>query len=247
VIAWLSHHLPQSDGTLVGGAEMTDQKLLDVAPTDVCVIHASEWQKAMDYEHVIITGTDLLSSRAMSELSKKKPVVAVHHKQTRSYDRANLISSASTLICRSPRHLEIELEWTAPAASSWVSAPLDISELSTQTPKENFALWAARLHEQKGPREALAWSTEEEIPLLMLHGKDRATVLRMMAKAKYFVFLPNDFDAEPRSVIEAVLSGCEVVTNELAGITSVPNWRNPAVLTDLVDKASQRFWELALP
>jgi hypothetical protein len=182
----------------------------------------------------------------MSELSEKKPVVAVHHKQTRSPARASLINSASTLICRSPRHLEIELEWTSPASASWVSAPLDTSEFSSDNPKENFALWAARFHDQKGPNEALLWSTEQEIPLLMLHDKPRKTVLQAMSRAKYFVFLPNGFDAEPRSVIEAVLSGCEVVTNDLAGITSIPDWRNPETLKDLVEKAGERFWQLAL-
>jgi hypothetical protein len=225
---------------------MTDQKLLEIGPADVSVITPEQWEAALDFEKVIITGTDLLSVRAMSELAKKSPVVAVHHKQTRSPARANLIDSASTLICRSPRHLEIELEWTSPASSSWVTAPLDISEFGTSNPKENFALWAARLHDQKGPSEALSWSTKEEIPLLMLHNKPRGVVLEAMSRAKYFVFLPNGFDAEPRSIIEAVLSGCEVVTNDLAGITSIPDWRNPETLQQLVQNSGDRFWELAL-
>jgi hypothetical protein len=80
----------------------------------------------------------------------------------------------------------------------------------------------------------------------MLHDRPREQVLEAMSRAKYFVFLPNDFDAEPRAVIEAVLSGCEIVTNENAGITSIPDWRNPETLSELVEKAGERFWELAL-
>jgi hypothetical protein len=64
-----------------------------------------------------------------------------------------------------------------------------------------------------------------------------------MSRAKHFVFLPQGFDAEPRAVIEAVLSGCQIHTNELAGITSVPNWQDPDTLTNLVTNSKELFWE----
>jgi hypothetical protein len=80
----------------------------------------------------------------------------------------------------------------------------------------------------------------------MMYDKTRAEVLEAMSRAKDFVFLPTGFDAEPRVVIEAVLSGCQVHTNELAGITSVPNWRDPEVLTELVAGAKQLFWDRIL-
>lgn len=246
MIAWISHHLPQPDGSLIGGAEMTDQKLLDIAPVQVSIFSPNDWEQAMDYDRIIITGTDLLSDEAMSKLSSKKPVVAIHHKQTRTEVRASLIDSSSMLICRSPRHLEIELEWTSPTQSSWVSAPLDRSEFSPSKRKEDFALWAARLHQQKGPNEAMEWAQQNKVPLLMMHNKERSVVLEAMSRAKYFVFLPNDFDAEPRAVIEAVLSGCEIITNENAGVSSIPDWRNPETLSELVDNAGDRFWQLAL-
>jgi hypothetical protein len=246
VIAWISHHLPENfGGKLVGGAEMTDATLLADAPVEVQTFMPQDWKQALDYDEIVITGTDLLTEFAMSQLAKKNPVVAVHHQQTQNEHRAELFNKAKVLICRSPRHLELELSWTTPKASTWVTAPLDISEI-TQKPKEDFALWAARLHHQKGPEEAKAWANREGIPLVMMHDKPRSEVLETMSRAKHFVFLPNGFDAEPRSVIEAVLSGCEVITNELAGITSVSNWRDPQVLTNLVTNAKERFWNIAL-
>jgi hypothetical protein len=245
VIAWLSHHLPDPDGKLIGGAEMTDQTLLTDAPTDYTIIKPENWQQALEFDKIVITGTDLLSPFAMTQLARRKPIVAVHHLQTRTEERAELISSASTLICRTPRHLELELEWTKPKASTWVTAPLDITEIS-QKPKESFALWAARMHPQKGPVEAQVWADQQGLPLVMMTDKPRAEVLETMSRASHFVFLPNGFDAEPRAVIEAVLSGCQVHTNELAGITSVPNWRDPQVLTDLVNNSKERFWQIVL-
>jgi hypothetical protein len=126
-----------------------------------------------------------------------------------------------------------------------VVSPLDTSEF-TIAPKQNFALWAARYHPQKGPDEAKLWAQANNLPLIMMYDKTRTEVLETMSRAKHFVFLPNGFDAEPRVIIEAVLSGCEVHTNDLAGITSIPNWREPEVLTKLVESSSDLFWETVL-
>ena len=245
MIAWVSHHLPDAEGKLIGGAEMTDQTFLDDAPTEITIISPENWKQALDFDKIVITGTDLLSPFAMTQLSKRNPVVAIHHLQTRTEERAELLSSASTLICRTPKHLELELSWTNPQKSAWVLSPLDPNQFTIK-PKENFALWAARLHPQKGPMEAMQWAAEMSIPLLMKYNKPRAEVLEAMSRASHFVFLPNGFDAEPRAVIEAILSGCQVHTNELAGISSVPNWRDPEVLRELVIGAKAKFWDRVL-
>lgn len=246
MIAWISHHLPEFwQGKLVGGAEMTDATLLEDAPVEVKTFLPSQWREALEFDKIVITGTDLLDTEAMTELAKKEPVVAVHHLQTRSPERANLFNSAKVLICRTPKHLELELEWTNPKASTWVVSPLDPTQF-TAKPKEDFALWAARWHPQKGPEQAIQWAQQENLKLIMMTDKPRAEVLETMSRAKYFVFLPQGFDAEPRSVVEAVLSGCQVHTNDLAGISSIPNWRDPQVLTELVTNAKERFWQIVL-
>ena len=244
MIAWVSHHLP-IDGKLIGGAEMSDDTLLKDPPVKLDIITPDRWKEAMSYDKVIITGTDLLSPYAMNQLARKKPVVAVRHLQTRTLERAMLINAAKVLIAQTPRHLELELSWTKPQKSTWILSSLDPSEMSVK-PKENFALWAARMHPQKGPDEAQAWADEQGIPLVMMTGKPRAEVLETMSRAKHFVLLPNAFDGEPRVIIEAVLSGCEVHTNDHAGITSVPNWRDPDTLTELITNAKDLFWETAL-
>jgi hypothetical protein len=246
MIAWISHHLPENfGGKLVGGAEMTDATLLANAPVEVKTFLPHQWKEAMDYEQIVITGTDLLSPYAMLQLAKKNPVVAIHHEQTHNEHRATLINSSRLFMARTPRHLEIELAWTQPKVSTWVTSPIDITEI-TQKPKEDFALWAARMHNQKGPKEAQAWADQREIPLVMLTDRPRSEVLETMSRAKHFVFLPNNFDAEPRAVIEAVLSGCQVHTNELAGISSIPKWQDRDVMTELVTGATKLFWDRIL-
>ena len=245
MIAWISHHVPDHTGKLVGGAEMTDATLLADAPVEVKTLLPQDWKQAMDFDQVVITGTDLLSPWAMLQLAKKNPVIAVHHQQTQNEHRATLLSSAKTLICHSPKHLELELAWTNPKSSTWILSPHDPS-LFTSKPKEEFALWAARMHHQKGPEEAKQWANQRGIPLVLMHNNTRAEVLETMSRAKHFVFLPNGFDAEPRTIIEAVLSGCEVHSNELAGITSIPNWHNPETMANLVSNSKELFWSTVL-
>jgi hypothetical protein len=246
VIAWISHHLPEHFvNRALGGAEMTDATLLEDAPVQVKTFMPQDWQQALDFDEIIITGTDLLTTEAMLQLAKKNPVVAIHHQQVQDPARAELFHKAKVLICRTPKHLELESAWTQPKASTWVVSPLDPTEI-TSKPKEDFAFWAARWHDQKGPKQAIEWAAAQNFKLIMMHDQPRAEVLETMSRAKHFVFLPNGFDAEPRVVIEAVLSGCQVHTNELSGITSVPNWRDPEVLTELVSNAKERFWQIAL-
>ena len=224
---------------------MSDAILLQDPPVDVMVFNPNNWEGALDFDQVVITGTDALDPWAMTQLAKKKPAVLVHHQQTRTKYRANLISNAKVFLARTPRHLEIEKEWTQPKKSSWVLSPLDVNEFTIK-PKLDFALWAARWHYQKGPDQAIKWAEERKLKLLMFRDKPRSEVLEAMSIAKYFVFLPNGFDAEPRAIIEAVMSGCEVHTNELAGITSIPNWRKPEVLEELVKNSKRLFWEAVL-
>jgi hypothetical protein len=102
------------------------------------------------------------------------------------------------------------------------------------------------MHTQKGPAEAITWASTNGIPLEMMHDKPRSEVLEAMSRAKHFVFLPNGFDAEPRTIIEAVLSGCEVHTNDLAGISSIPNWRDPETMANLVSNSKELFWQTVL-
>jgi hypothetical protein len=43
-------------------------------------------------------------------------------------------------------------------------------------------------------------------------------------------------------VMEAVLSGCTVRTNDNVGITSYEHWDDPQWLSDEIDSASEKFW-----
>jgi len=254
-IAWVTHHLPRDTdsanpahlpGKYVGGAEMTDATLLEAAPLDVDLVPAWEWERALSADHVIVTGTDLLPDEAMTRLAVTKPTVFLHHQQPHSEARRQLINAARVLILHTPAHEAIERQWTQPQRVELVLSPMNPAECHIET-KQDHAVWAQRLHDLKGPLAARMWASENNIELKMLTNAPRAEVLDSLAVARWFVHLPLGFESESRATIEAVLSGCECITNDRVGITSVDGWQDAGRLSELVSTAAQTWWQVALP
>jgi hypothetical protein len=252
----VTHHLPRDTdspapwhlpGRFVGGAEMTDQAYIDAAPAGVEVARygPEQWQAALDADHIIVTGTDLLSDEAMMMLADRQPVVFLHHAPDRNAARKRLIDRSSLLLVHTPAHLKHELQWTTPRTIATVLSPMDPTECRVGV-KERFALWVNRMHPRKGPLAAKVWAAEQDIPLVMLSTAPRAEVLETMSRAEYFVHLPRALESESRATIEAVLSGCTVVANDNVGLTSLERWQDRSWLAEQVSHAGTRFWQLAL-
>jgi hypothetical protein len=257
-VAWVSHHLPREadaavpdywlPGKYAGGAEMTDAELLAAKPKDVEVIvhHPGHWEKALDADHIIITGTDFLTEEAMTILAAHNPTVFIHHQQNPSQARKNLLESARVLIVHTPAHEEVERKWCEPTRVEHVLSPINPDDCWVGEKIEQ-AIWAQRMHDLKGPQAAAMWAAKENIPLVRMSNKPRSEVLAAMAVSRYYVHLPLGFESESRATIEAVLSGCWVITNENVGFTSVPRWNERNHLIELLSQASRRWWEVALP
>jgi hypothetical protein len=252
-LAWVTHHLPRETdspheyhlpGKYVGGAEMTDATLRAAAPDgiQVVMIEPDYYEDALACDDIVITGTDALTEKAMNVLADREPAVFLHHEQTPSAARGYLLENARTVILHTPAHLERERRWCDPNNVQLVLSPLDPSECWSEKPKLDQAVWANRLHDLKGPRAAALWAAERDLPLVRLSNVPRHTVLQALAVSRYFVHLPIGFESESRATIEAVLSGCQVITNDNVGVTSVPGWDDPAQLADMVGQAAERWW-----
>jgi len=110
--------------------------------------------------------------------------------------------------------------------------------------KREFALWAARLHPLKGLNQAKFWAASAGFDLAIAYRSSREEVLNLMSFAEVFVHLPLNFESEGRAVMEAVISGCRIVTNKNVGLISVDGWDDPSRLKDMVDEAGTKFWEM---
>lgn len=108
----------------------------------------------------------------------------------------------------------------------------------TPLPKQNYALWAGRDHPQKGRIAARIWAQRNGMELRELTNVPRSTVLDAMSTASVFVYLPKSHDTIPRTLIEAELAGCRIVTNSHAGR------RDPGSIRDVLASHVSRFWDL---
>ena len=242
-VGWVTHHLPGVrgnpsllSGDFAGGAEMLDFDLVATAPDGVEVewIGPDDWEQAFDCDRVVVTGTDLLSEKAMAGLAELRPVVWVRHQQPRSDVRAHLFRMADPFVCMSDLHGQVESGWSgarAEVCNGWI----DLTGITPQ-PKENHALWAARDHPQKGRLAARMWASRNKVELRELSDVSRVEVLEAMMVARWFVFMPLRLDACPRTLIEAEAAGCAIVTNEFAGR------RQTGPLLEVMEQQRQRFW-----
>ncbi len=223
---------------------MSDAAYRDCAPpwAEIELIPATEWQRALGAERIVITGTDQLSEQAMVTLADENPMVFLHHEQTESPGRFALLNAADPLVVHTPAHMELELSWCEPRSVELVLSHFDTTECVNKE-KKNFALWAARNHPLKGLQQAKVWAYNFGIDLLAVSTLPREEVLVLMSQAEWFVHLPLNFESEGRAVMEAVLSGCQIHTSRNVGITSVEGWDDPSRLRELVDNAGVHFWE----
>lgn len=242
-IAWVTHHLPGHvdaswalPGEFAGGAEMCDAAMIARRPDgySVDLVPASDWELALNYDRIVITGTDQLSDAAMLALAERKPLVWVHHKQFQSEARACLFRRADPFVCMSKAHAEVEDAWAGTSAL-WNHGWFDPADITAKL-KDDHALWAARNHPQKGLISARIWAENNQIPLVEVTDAPRETVLLEMSEARWFVFLPKGFDACPRTLIEAEIAGCEIVTNNLAGR------RDPGDPVEVLNAQIGKFW-----
>jgi len=252
-LLWISHHLPSvSDGDewlrgdYRGGAEMSDAEYFADAPDDVDIwrIHPDQLVgvDVREFDRVLVTGTDLLSELQMQHLATFDPMVFVHHRQSRTFARKVLLESAQPFVCHTPAHLAVEQEWCDLSDTRLVLSAFNPDDCWIDH-KERFALWAARNHPLKGKNQAALWCAQNDLPFMAVSDLSRDEVLALMASAEWFVHLPLAFESECRSVMEAVLSGCKVETNNLVGVTSFERWRDAGWLADEIAGASDLFWE----
>jgi len=255
-VAWVTHHVGAGDpaqgwlpGEHRGGGEMTDADWRAAAPADVVVevVSPDRWAEALDADLVVVTGTDLLSEQALAALADRNPAVALHHRQTPSAGRQKLLEAASAVILHTPAHEGVERKWAALGRVEHVLSPMrpeDFPPPASQ--REPVALWASRDHPLKGRPLAESYARRQGWPFHPIVAQPRSAVLAAMAQAQWFIHLPLEFESEGRSVIEAVLSGCEVTANANVGVTSWPLWRDPAWMAEQTATAGERFWSAVL-
>jgi hypothetical protein len=259
-LGWYTHHVVKTpeigsegqdglfSGMFAGGAEMSDWEYQQQAPLDfdiqIVTPNTFDTHDIHQFDSIVVTGTDLFTDQQLNRLSMYDPFVFVHHLQTPRAGLNALISGSRLFATHTPAHMRRELSWAKPRKTAQVLSYFDTSKCHNHFDKKPMALWAARSHPLKGRLKAHAWALENDLPFLDLTNVDRSVVLDAMARVEWFVHLPLAFESECRAVMEAVLSGCKIKTNENVGITSVQDWDDADYLREMIDKAGDTFWRL---
>lgn len=239
-VAWIHNTVGTGSallpGEYAGGGEMADAGMIAHAPGDVTVTRfaASQWEQALGCDRIIVAATDQLTPQAMDALAARKPVVWVHHMQQPTAARARLFAAADPFVCMSREHAALESGWSG-APAVWNHGWIDPDDVAPGD-KADRALWAARNHPQKGLIGARIWAHTHGVELTEITDAPRADVLAAMAVHRWFVFLPKGFDSCPRTLIEAELAGCEIVTNDLTGR------RDPGDIREVLTAQPDKFW-----
>jgi hypothetical protein len=262
-IGWYTHHTetpstsltsalkPQDGlftGQFAGGAEMSDYEYRLQAPLgfDIQIVTPQTFDEfePSQFDSVIVTGTDAFTDIQLYELGNHEPFVFVHHLQTPRAGLNSLISGSRLFVTHTPAHMRRELSWAKPRKTAQVLSYFDTSKCYDHIDKKPWALWAARSHPLKGKLKAELWAAQAGYEFKALTDVPREQVLDAMARCEWFVHLPLAFESECRAVMEAVLSGCRIHTNENVGLTSVQDWQDADHLRHMIDKAGDTFWRL---
>lgn len=236
-VAWLSHQWPNADGTYVGGAEFIQHEMRKRAPDGVEIVECGprDIDVAMACDRIVLAGFEMLSESAVTRLDGNVNVLWLMSPPQEPL--RPVMESCRTMVWASDgMRQHYGWEKGVVLSGSW-----DTSVLPERVEKLDVAVWAARDVWHKGRDNARAWADERGIRLWEFSGRPRSEVLEAMAKARWFVHLPNDpFDPCPTTVIEAELLGCEIVVNDLVGRTPV---RGSAVRAHIEGNA-ETFWRL---
>lgn len=251
-VAWLSHQfaadrpLPARPGLLpgiyAGGAERSTEEMLAQAPDGVEVTRfrlPGGFGDLSGFDRVVVGATEALSPQAVKALIRYRPVLWVRSVQDERF--ARLFDAARLVVW--PSHEIVKHHPWFTGYYEVCPAPLDPSEVPRGVPKEDFALWAGRDHPQKGEAQARAWAIEQGVRLKVMKNAPRREVLGAMGRARWFVHLPQSPDPCPRTVIEAEIAGCEIVTNDLCGRVPV---RGADAVAEYVSGVAERFWTWTL-
>ena len=230
-------------GAFRGGAELSDYEYLSASPEGV------DWEyttpkMAGTYDRLLVTSLEGLSDADLANLGALEPAVFLHHDVAPSPARARFLEDARVVMLHTPAHEMRTRAWCNPRRVELVLSAIDTSMIKPAEEKQRFVLAASRNHPLKGLKNAKIWAAKHGYPCLVLTRQPREKVLEAMSIAEIFAHFPLEFESECRSVIEAVLSGCRIETNQNVGLTSIRGWHDPVELRGLVDAAPEQYWRL---
>lgn len=240
-VAWVTHRDPEK---YVGGAEVNELEMIKARPTgvEVTMIRPGGVEPGLDeFDEVIVTGIYGYSPRELNIIGRSKPLFWVQDTQFSShwfYELCDVVIFLNEMHRAYEVKMNPQVEYRQYFINhAYIPEFSEIRDDKKHVP--HTALWAHRPMAHKGLDNAADWAKEREIPLTVLVHRPRYQVLSAMQNHHFFLMLPHSFDAGPRAVMEAQLSGCEIIVNDKVGI-----WEDVEAMRAHMATADKTFWQI---
>jgi glycosyltransferase involved in cell wall biosynthesis len=252
-IAWLA-----DDPGYKGGAELSSEAYQRAAPDGYELVIRTHKEPCPEDCDAYIVGNCTAYDASVIKSIRGKPVIKIVFDLWRYGDselRHWLLNQSARVILVSPPQLDW-LPYTINVPISYVPCPVDIvifERAANEILGWEGVCWLGRMWPGKGLANVIEWSKATGQPVDYYgSGPERALVgdryrgevrpeevPALLARYATFIFLPDEFDPCPRTVIEAWAAGCRLILNGRVGV----QWwldNDPEALRN----ACTRFWQV---
>jgi len=253
-----------------GGQMLSSRLLLERAPewADVKIIspYHDEWLGRCDAH--IVNQCRYFRPDQLAKVTEKPYIWLfhdmLHNCMHQGFILKALLKKATGCMFKSPFHREnVYGKWPeakeVPGKAVYAT-PIDL-DMFHPGKKTKGTIWLGNYVPEKGVREAVAWA-EENGEVVDFFGFGDAFMFRIcspwvrfypvlpyeevpgiLRQYKKLVFLPKYPEAAGRVIVEALLSGCKVITNDMIGFKSFNWWSDdPETLRKALREREGDFW-----
>ena len=174
-----------------------------------------------------------------------------------------IYENAKLVICASPVHMKFQADQLAgwdvnfTYGLPYTYKKKDIPKVDVERKKKTVA-YLGTMQAFKGVYEVINLATRRpqyhfdmagrhgtirgQLPPNVSYIGDVADKWKYLAQHEYFIHVPRHPDPCPGTVIEAILMGCKVISNEMVGTLSYP-YKNKKEWLEALDQAGSVFWK----
>jgi hypothetical protein len=256
-VAWLAD-LSNTDGSGIGGAEMTAAEFAQAAPKGVQVVYVpkTELELARDCDVACVFNCALYPPETKSALSGRRVVrywndVAPHGDEALT----RWLVGNATNVFTSPLHAD-RFPWFNGSRPDFhlIPPPVDLKPFVEARERSQGRAGAVSVAPWRGwgknPYLTQQWAAQTGTRVDYFGGGQLAPpgsqqvpydqMPDLLARYRTFVYLPSAIEPFCRVAAEAYAAGCEVVVNNLVGARHYLNEEN----IGLVDTSREAFWKL---
>lgn len=244
-----------------GGAERTDYTIIEAGKKLGLEIDYLYDSRGKDYDFVVLSNVhDWRKEKILDITSNHKLVYFSHDIHYKPFTR-ELLDRALVSVFMSPLHkgfydekFNIKESFLQPAGI------IDLDKYYVDK-KENYHLFIGDMHAGKGIYELVKYAREHPNDMFKIYGRNMLNlnfeldnfhyygflpdekVPEMLAKAKYFIYLPTEIQPCCRMPLFAYLSDCGIIGNENIGLFSWDwDWKDKEKIKKTIKDYPKKFW-----